>query len=94
MLAHAGISERCPEFMMCGTALPVWPPGSKNRVPRARSSRGFWFIPSIGVADGFIFDRGGEERGRDPGAIKKVTPYAISLSIVPPPTGARISVFI
>ena len=32
------------------------------------------------VADGFIFERGGGERGRDPGAIKMVTPYAISLS--------------
>jgi hypothetical protein len=35
-----------------------------------RSSRGFWFIPSIGVAGGFIFEQGGREGKGAPGGQK------------------------
>ena len=50
------------------------PSRSDGLAEGSESSRGLWFIPSISVADGFIFERGGGERGRDPGAIKMVTP--------------------
>jgi hypothetical protein len=37
----------------------------------------FWFIPSIGVADGVIFERGGGERGEEtPRGYQNGPPYA------------------